>query len=88
MPSLYFILLYYFSHEYLCNFRLKVAVFYDDRFKAQHGSKSESKVRQVMAVVNNMYSEKATLTTTIDIQIVGIEHATGQDWSGDFYAAL
>ena len=41
-----------------------------------------------MAVVNNMYSEKATLTTTIDVQVVGIKHAAGEDWSDDFSAAL
>ena len=72
----------------VCNFRLKVVVFYDDPFQTQHGTNSETKVREVMAVVNNMYSEKATLTTTIDVKIVGIKHAAAKDWSGDFYAAL
>ena len=67
---------------------MKVAVFYDDLFQKQHTSKSEKKVREVMAVVNNMYSEKATLTTTIDVQVIGVKHVAGQDWSGVFDAAL
>ena len=37
-----------------------------------------------MAIVNNMYSEVDSLTTTVDVQLVGVKHAEGKDWSGDF----
>ena len=33
-----------------------------------------------MAVVDEMYSEKDTLKTEIDVNVVGIENAKGYDW--------
>ena len=36
-----------------------------------------------MAIVDEMYSEKDSLTTEIDVETVSINHAIGYDWSKD-----
>ena len=69
-------------------YRVKVAVYYDDGFKKQFGDKSNTRIKAVMAIVNNMYSEVDSLTTKVDVQLVGVKHAEGKNWSGDFSAVL
>ena len=61
-----------------------MAIIYDDFFNAEFGTKSETKMREIMAVVNNMYSEKDTLTTELDIHIMGIKHSKESKWGGSF----
>ena len=48
---------------------MKVKVYYDDSMRKTYSSKSkvEQKLRSVMVYVEEMFHEKDTLTTTIDI---------------------
>ena len=64
-------------------YKLKVAVYYDDKFARYFGNLTVKRVTAVMAIVDEMYSEKDTLTTEIKVETVGIEHAKGYDWSKD-----
>ena len=67
---------------------LKVAVYYDDVFYKKIGKssekKSEKRITAVMAIVDEIYSEKDSLTTEIDVETVAINHAIGHDWSKNF----
>ena len=36
-----------------------------------------------MALVDEIYSEKDTLKTKLDVNVVGIEHAKGERWAGE-----
>ena len=66
---------------------LNVAVYYDDIFYKKIGKssekKSEKRITAAMAIVDEMYSEKDSLTTVIDVETVSINHAIGYDWSKD-----
>ena len=66
---------------------LNVAVYYDDIFYKKIGKSSENKsakrITAVMAIVDEMYSEKDSLTTEIDVEVLAIKHAKGYDWSKD-----
>ena len=63
---------------------MNVKVYYDDAMKKTYKSKSkvEQKLRSVMVYVEEMFHEKDTLTTTIDIDAknLKIEHLSGQSW--------
>ena len=63
---------------------MKVKVYYDDAMRKTYSSKSkvEQKLRSVMVYVEEMFHEKDTLTTTIDIDAknLKIEHLSGQSW--------
>ena len=58
---------------------MDVFVYYDDLFKTQFADKAKTRAAAVMAIVEEMYSEKATLKTKIDLNIVAIEHMA-KDW--------
>ena len=58
-------------------------VYYDDAFKKDFGANAVTRVEAIMAVVDEMYSEKDTLETEIEINVVGIENAEGFNWSDD-----
>ena len=64
--------------------RLKVKVYYDDAMKNTYSSQSKvtAKLRSVMVYVEEMFQEKDTLTTTINIDSknLKIEHLPGQNW--------
>ena len=67
---------------YSLQIRLKVAVYYDDLFDKQFGSAAKTRIHAVMAIVDEMYSEKDTLKTEIKVNVVGVKHAVGQVWGG------
>ena len=54
---------------------------YDDTFKKLFKKKANKKIKEIMAVSNNIYKEKASLTTTIQWDVLKIQHAKGQDWT-------
>ena len=55
-------------------------VYYDDAWKEDFGANAVTRAEAVMAVVDEMYSEKDTFKTEIDVNVVGIENAKGYDW--------
>ena len=63
---------------------MNVKVYYDDAMKKTYSSKSkvEQKLRSVMVYVEEMFHEKDTLTTTIqiDAENLKIEHVKGKSW--------
>ena len=63
---------------------MNVKVYYDDAMKNTYksSSKVKQKLRSVMVYVEEMFHEKDTLTTTIDIDAknLKIEHLSGQSW--------
>lgn len=63
---------------------MNVKVYYDDAMKNTYKSPSKvkQKLRSVMVYVEEMFHEKDTLTTTIDIDAknLKIEHLSGQSW--------
>jgi len=61
-------------------YKLKVVVYYDDVFAEEFKAKSVTRVKAIMAIVDEMYEEIDTLTTKIDIIVVDIEHAQGENW--------
>ena len=67
---------------YFLQIRLKVAVYYDDLFDKQFGSAAKTRIHAVMAIVDEMYSEKDTLKTEIKVNLVGVKHAVGEVWGG------
>ena len=64
--------------------RMKVKVYYDDAMNSMYSSSSKvkQKLRSVMVFVEEMFREKDTLTTIIDInaESLKIEHLSGQNW--------
>ena len=64
--------------------RMKVKVYYDDAMNSMYSSSSKvkQKLRSVMVFVEEMFREKDTLTTIIDINAksLKIEHLSGQNW--------
>ena len=73
---------------HIASLRLNVAVHYDRQFKTRFGGQAEKKIKQVMAVVDNMYSERKTLTTTIDVHVMGIKHEAQESWGSTSSANL
>ena len=70
-------------------FRLNVAVYYDDMFKSNFERSAETRIEAIMSIVDQMYSEKDTLTTEIEVNLVAIEHANGSNWGNfDWYTKL
>ena len=68
-------------------FRLTVAVYYDDMFKSEFGDRAVKRIEAIMAIVDEMYSEKDTLKTELDVKTVAIEHASGKNWGlEDWYS--
>ena len=61
-------------------YRIKVAVYYDDMFKDEFGNAATTRIQAVMAIVDEMYSEKDTLKTEIDVNVVAVEHQSGSNW--------
>ena len=63
---------------------MKVKVYYDDAMKNTYKdpAKVKKKLRSVMVFVEEMFREKDTLTTIIDINAksLKIEHLSGQNW--------
>ena len=63
---------------------MKVKVYYDDAMKNTYKSptKVKEKLRSVMVFVEEMFHEKDTLTTIIDINAkkMKIEHLSGENW--------
>ena len=63
---------------------MKTKVYYDDAMKKMYSSPSKvkQKLRSVMVYVEEMFHEKDTLTTIIDIDAknLKIEHLPGQNW--------
>ena len=59
-------------------------MYYDDPMSKVYSSKAkvEAKLRSAMVFVEEMFHEKDTLTTTIDIDAknLKIEHLSGQSW--------
>ena len=64
-------------------FRLTVAVYYDDIFHSEFGDRAITRIEAIMAIVDEMYSEKDTLTTEFEVSTVAIEHAQGRNWALD-----
>ena len=52
---------------------------YDDCFKKEFGSRASTRARAVMAIVDEMYSERDSLTTVVQWTDTVI-HARGHDW--------
>jgi len=61
-------------------YKMKVAVYYDDLFKSKFPSTADSRVEAIMAIVDEMYSEKDTLTTEIEVNTIAIVHQSGYNW--------
>jgi len=61
-------------------YKLKVAVYYDDSFAEQFKGGAVSRAAALMAMVDEMYSEKDSLKTEIDVITVSIEHLEGENW--------
>jgi len=61
-------------------YKLKVAVYYDDSFAEQFKGGAVSRVAALMALVDEMYSEKDSLQTEIEVITVSIEHLEGENW--------
>ena len=63
---------------------MKVKVYYDDAMKRTYSSQSKvkAKLRSVMVYVEEMFHERDTLTTIIDIdsKSLKIEHLSGENW--------
>ena len=57
-------------------------VFYDDAWKERFGKRAVKRLGAIMALVDEIYSEKDTLKTELDVNVVGIEHAKGERWAG------
>ena len=62
------------------SFRLNVAVYYDDLFADVLGGDSLDKLNAIVAVADQMLSEKQTLRTKFEINIMDISHAMGHKW--------
>jgi len=62
-------------------YKLKVAVYYDDSFAEQFKGGAKSRVAALMAMVDEMYSQKDSLKTEIDVTTVLIEHIKGENWA-------
>ena len=65
------------------DFRLDVVVYYDEMLLQQYRNSHEKvkgKLRAVMALVREVYSEKDSLKTVIKVNTVAIEYAQGQNW--------
>ena len=60
--------------------RLNVAVYYDDMFDEEFGSAAVTRIVAIMAIVDEMYSEKDTLQTELEVNTIAIEHASGENW--------
>ena len=45
---------------------MDVVVFYDSCFRKKFGSKSTTRIRAIMAIAEEMYSERDTLQTTVE----------------------
>ena len=58
-------------------------VFYDDAWKGRFGRRAVKRLGAIMALVDEIYSEKDTLKTKLDVNVVGIEHAKGERWAGE-----
>ena len=57
-------------------------VFYDDKMKNKFGKNVVKRLAAIMALVDEMYSEKDTLKTELEVNVAGIEHADGSNWGG------
>ena len=62
-----------------------MAVYYDDLFHKQFGSAAKTRIHAVMAIVDEMYSERDTLQTEVKVHTIGVEHAVGENWSGPYW---
>ena len=62
------------------SFRLPVAVYYDDLFVDVLGGDSLDKLNAIVAVADQMLSEKQTLRTKFEINIMHISQARGHKW--------
>ena len=60
--------------------RLGVAVYYDDMFKEEFGDTVNTRIEAIMAIVDEMYSEKNTLTTEFEVTTIALEHSRGSNW--------
>ena len=49
-------------------------------FKAEFGDRAVKRIEAIMAIVDEMYSEKDTLKTELEVKTVAIEHAEGKNW--------
>ena len=73
-----------FGIYFLC--RVKVKVYYDDVMaRIYNKQKVEQKIRSIMVYVEEMYHERDTLTTIVQIcaKSLSIEHASGNNWSSN-----
>ena len=69
-----------FSLVSIPNFSLKVHVFYDDSFKTRFGAAVTTRITSIFNIVKTIYSD-ASLTTTIEPEVVQISHKTGETWT-------
>lgn len=49
-------------------------------FNEEFGDTAGTRIEAIMAIVDEMYSEKDTLKTEIEVDLVGVEHASGSNW--------
>ena len=49
-------------------------------FNGEFGDDARTRIEAIMAIVDQLYSEKDTLKTEIANNLVGVEHASGSDW--------
>ena len=49
-------------------------------FKDEFGDRVNTRIEAIMAIVDELYSEKDTLTTEMEVTTVAIEHASGSNW--------
>jgi len=65
-------------------YTLKVAVYYDEVWKAEFGAEANARVDAIMALVDEQYSE-STFATNVDVEVVAVEYAQGQNWNRQWY---
>ena len=60
--------------------RLSVAVYYDDMFKEEFGDTVNTRIEAIMAIVDEMYSERNTLATEFEVTTIATEYSKGSNW--------
>ena len=49
-------------------------------FKEEFGDSVDTRIEAIMAIVDEMYSERSTLTTEFEVTTIAIEHSKGSNW--------
>ena len=57
-----------------------MVVYYDDLFKELFGQASDEKLEAIVAVADQLLSEKQSLGTLFEIETIAFQHAEGHKW--------